>query len=243
MGLVAVARDLADLRERLGRITVGQTYEGEPVTAEDIKAAGALAVVLKDAIKPNLVQTLEGQPAFVHCGPFANIAHGNNSLVADRVGAEARRVRRHRVRLRLGHGDGEVLRHHVSHRRAAPERGGARRHGQGAQAPRRRPGGRRGRDRDRRGEPRAAHRDHQRVRAAGRRRREQVPDRHVRGARARASARHRGRCVRGRDQHGVRGRRSGGDRARRGSGRGRRRAERVRLRLRRSTRRSRRRSA
>jgi len=85
MGLVAVARDLADLRERLGRITVGQTFEGEPVTAEQIKAAGALAVVLKDAIKPNLVQTLEGQPAFVHCGPFANIAHGNNSLVADRV--------------------------------------------------------------------------------------------------------------------------------------------------------------
>jgi formyltetrahydrofolate synthetase len=86
MGLVAVARDLADLRERLGRVTVGQTYEGEPVTAEDIGAAGAMAVVLKDAIKPNLVQTLEGQPAFVHCGPFANIAHGNNSLVADRVG-------------------------------------------------------------------------------------------------------------------------------------------------------------
>jgi len=85
MGLVAVARDLADLRERLGRITVGQTFEGEPVTAEQIKAAGSLAVVLKDAVKPNLVQTLEGQPAFVHCGPFANIAHGNNSLVADRV--------------------------------------------------------------------------------------------------------------------------------------------------------------
>src|SRR6188768_1852410 len=85
MGLVAVSRDLADLRERLGRITVGQNYDGEPVTAEDIKAAGAMAVVLKDAIKPNLVQTLEGQPAFVHCGPFANIAHGNNSLVADRV--------------------------------------------------------------------------------------------------------------------------------------------------------------
>ena len=85
MGLVAVARDLADLRERLGRITVGQTFEGEPVTAAQIKAAGSLAVVLKDAVKPNLVQTLEGQPAFVHCGPFANIAHGNNSLVADRV--------------------------------------------------------------------------------------------------------------------------------------------------------------
>jgi formate--tetrahydrofolate ligase len=85
MGLVAVARDLADLRERLGRITVGQTWEGEPVTAEQLQAAGSLAVLLKDAIKPNLVQTLEGQPAFVHCGPFANIAHGNNSLVADRV--------------------------------------------------------------------------------------------------------------------------------------------------------------
>jgi formyltetrahydrofolate synthetase len=86
MGLVAVARDLADLRERLGRITVGQTFEGEAVTADDLHAAGSMTVLLKDAIKPNLVQTLEGQPAFVHCGPFANIAHGNNSLVADRVG-------------------------------------------------------------------------------------------------------------------------------------------------------------
>jgi formyltetrahydrofolate synthetase len=85
MALVAVARDLADLRERLGKITVGQTYAGERVTAEQIRAAGSMAVLLKDAIKPNLVQTLEGQPAFVHCGPFANIAHGNNSLVADRV--------------------------------------------------------------------------------------------------------------------------------------------------------------
>jgi formate--tetrahydrofolate ligase len=86
MGLVAVARDLHDLRERLGRITVGHTFEGEPVTAEDLKAAGSMTVLLKEAIKPNLVQTLEGQPAFIHCGPFANIAHGNNSLVADRVG-------------------------------------------------------------------------------------------------------------------------------------------------------------
>ena len=85
MALVAVARDLHDLRQRLGAITIGQTYDGEPVTAERLRAAGSLAVLLKDAIKPNLVQTLEGQPAFVHCGPFANIAHGNNSLVADRV--------------------------------------------------------------------------------------------------------------------------------------------------------------
>ena len=86
MGLVAVARDLADLRERLGRITVGRTFDGEPVSAEELGAAGSMAVLLKDVLKPNLVQTLEGQPAFVHCGPFANIAHGNNSLVADRVG-------------------------------------------------------------------------------------------------------------------------------------------------------------
>ncbi|MGH3112603.1 MAG: formate--tetrahydrofolate ligase, partial [Gaiellaceae bacterium] len=64
---------------------VGQTYDGEPVTAEQLRGAGSLAVVLKEAVKPNLVQTLEGQPAFVHCGPFANIAHGNNSLVADLV--------------------------------------------------------------------------------------------------------------------------------------------------------------
>jgi len=86
MGLVAVARDLRDMRERLGRITVAQTFEGESITAEQIGAAGSMAVLLKDVIKPNLVQTLEGQPVFVHCGPFANIAHGNNSLVADRVG-------------------------------------------------------------------------------------------------------------------------------------------------------------
>src|SRR5215204_645058 len=85
MAILAVARDLFDLRKRLGAITVGYTWEGEPVTAEQIRAAGAMTVLLKDAIKPNLVQTLEGQPAFVHCGPFANIAHGNNSLAADLV--------------------------------------------------------------------------------------------------------------------------------------------------------------
>ncbi len=85
MAIVAVASDLHDLRRRLGAITVGQTRSGEPVTAEQLRAAGSMAVLLKETIKPNLVQTLEGQPAFVHCGPFANIAHGNNSLVADRV--------------------------------------------------------------------------------------------------------------------------------------------------------------
>jgi formyltetrahydrofolate synthetase len=85
MAIVAVASDLQDLRQRLGAITVARTFEGEPVTAEELRAAGAMAVLLKDSIKPNLVQTLEGQPALIHCGPFANIAHGNNSLVADRV--------------------------------------------------------------------------------------------------------------------------------------------------------------
>jgi formate--tetrahydrofolate ligase len=83
MAILAVARDLADLRERLGRITVGLSFDGEPVTAEALGAAGSMAVLLKDALKPNLIQTLEGSPALVHAGPFANIAHGNNSLVAD----------------------------------------------------------------------------------------------------------------------------------------------------------------
>jgi formate--tetrahydrofolate ligase len=85
MAIVAVARDLQDLRARLGAITIGSTFEREPVTAEDLQAAGAMTVLLKETIKPNLVQTLEGQPALIHCGPFANIAHGNNSLVSDRL--------------------------------------------------------------------------------------------------------------------------------------------------------------
>jgi formate--tetrahydrofolate ligase len=86
MAITAVARDLFDLRKRLGAITVAYNWDGEAVTAEQLRAAGAMTVLLKDAIKPNLVQTLEGQPAFIHCGPFANIAHGNSSLVADLVG-------------------------------------------------------------------------------------------------------------------------------------------------------------
>ena len=85
MALLAVSRDLHDLRERLGAITVGYDTDGDPVTAEALGAAGAMTVLLKEAVKPNLVQTLEGQPCLMHCGPFANIAHGNNSLIADRV--------------------------------------------------------------------------------------------------------------------------------------------------------------
>jgi formate--tetrahydrofolate ligase len=87
MAIMAVARDLQDLRRRLGAITIAQSFNGRaPITADDLGAAGAMAVLLKDALKPNLIQTLEGQPCLMHCGPFANIAHGNNSLVADLIG-------------------------------------------------------------------------------------------------------------------------------------------------------------
>ena len=87
MAILAVSRDLHDLRQRLGAITVAHSYDGgKPVTAEDLGAAGAMTVLLKDALKPNLIQTLEGQPCLMHCGPFANIAHGNSSLVADLIG-------------------------------------------------------------------------------------------------------------------------------------------------------------
>ena len=86
MAILAVARDLQDLRARMGRITAAYTREGEPVTAEALGAAGAMTVLLKDAIKPNLIQTLEGQPCLMHAGPFANIAHGNSSLIADLLG-------------------------------------------------------------------------------------------------------------------------------------------------------------
>jgi formate--tetrahydrofolate ligase len=86
MAILALATDPQDLRRRLGAITVGYTPEGEPVTAEQVKAAGSMAVLLKEAIKPNLVQTLEGQLCLMHAGPFANIAHGNNSIIADRIG-------------------------------------------------------------------------------------------------------------------------------------------------------------
>ena len=85
MAVLALASDLADLRARLGRMVLATTRDGRPVTADDLKVAGSMTALLKDAIKPNLLQTLEGGPAFVHCGPFANIAHGNNSVLADRI--------------------------------------------------------------------------------------------------------------------------------------------------------------
>ena len=85
MAILCLASSLQDLKERLSRIVVGYTYEGVPVTAGDLKAAGAMTALLKDAIKPNLVQTLEGTPALVHGGPFANIAHGCNSVIATKT--------------------------------------------------------------------------------------------------------------------------------------------------------------
>jgi formate--tetrahydrofolate ligase len=85
MAVLALATDLFDLRARLGRIVMATSTDGKPITAEDLHVAGAMTVLLRDAIKPNLLQTLEGGPAFVHAGPFANIAHGNNSIIADRL--------------------------------------------------------------------------------------------------------------------------------------------------------------
>jgi formate--tetrahydrofolate ligase len=85
MAILALASDLKDLRARLGRIVVAFTSDGKPVTAEDLKVAGSMAVLLRDAIKPNLIQDLEGNPVMVHAGPFANIAQGNNSIIEDRI--------------------------------------------------------------------------------------------------------------------------------------------------------------
>jgi formate--tetrahydrofolate ligase len=85
MAILALASDIRDLRARLGRAVVAEDYRGAPVTLDELKVAGAMTVLLREAIKPNLVQTLEGGPAFIHAGPFANIAHGNSSVIADRI--------------------------------------------------------------------------------------------------------------------------------------------------------------
>jgi len=89
MAVLALATSLRDLRQRMGRIVVGYTSDGQPVTAEELKAAGAMTVIMRDALKPNLLQTLENTPVLVHAGPFGNIAHGNSSVVADLIGIHA----------------------------------------------------------------------------------------------------------------------------------------------------------
>ena len=232
MAIVAVARDLHDLRARLGAITVAQTYEGEPVTAEQLRAAGSMTVLLKETIKPNLVQTLEGQPAFVHCGPFANIAHGNNSLVADRValklgeyivtesgfGSDMGMEKFFDIVCRAGNlrpsavvlvATVKALKHHA---------GRARRRTRG--------------DRGRRGEHDPPPGQHPRLRPERRCRREPVPDRLGRGDRARPRDRARERRVCGRGERGGReGRRGRSCAGRRGRRRSRR-AERLPVRLR-----------
>jgi formate--tetrahydrofolate ligase len=86
MAILALSVSLQDMRDRMGRIVIGSTVDGKPITAEDLRAAGAMTVIMRDAIKPNLMQTLEGTPALVHAGPFGNIAHGNSSVVADLIG-------------------------------------------------------------------------------------------------------------------------------------------------------------
>ena len=191
MAILALATDLPDLRRKLGAITVGYTPAGDPVTAEEIKAAGAMAVLLKDALKPNIVQTLEGQLCFMHAGPFANIAHGNNSIIADRDRAQAGRVRDHRVGLRRRPRDGEVHGHRLPRRRLAAARRRDRRDGAGAAPSRRRrlaregrarADGGRGRDGD--GEPRQAHRERARVRDPAGRRDQHAPGRRAGAARA-----------------------------------------------------------
>jgi formate--tetrahydrofolate ligase len=89
MAIFALARSVPEMRERLGRIVVAYTRDGKPVTAEDIGGAGAMAVIMRDALRPNLLQTLENTPVLVHAGPFGNIAHGNSSVVADLIGIRA----------------------------------------------------------------------------------------------------------------------------------------------------------
>jgi formate--tetrahydrofolate ligase len=85
MAILCLSKDIEDLKQRIGRIILGYTYEDKPFTVDDLGVTGAITVLLKDAIHPNVVQTLEGTPAFIHGGPFANIAHGCNSITATKM--------------------------------------------------------------------------------------------------------------------------------------------------------------
>ena len=212
MAILALAADLQDLRARLGRIIVAATVDGAPVTADDLKVAGAMTVIMRDAIEPNLVQTLEHQPVLLHAGPFGNIAHANNSIIEDRIAlklgdfviTEAGFGSRSRVP--------EVLRHRVPVRRLRAERGRAGHDRSRYEVPRRH-----GVRRSRHGGPRrAAPRDRQPGRARGhlaalrgalRRGDQQLPVRHrgrdradprARGRRRRRDGRRQPRLCRGR---------------------------------------------
>src|SRR5205814_194823 len=89
MAILALCKSIFDLHERTGKMVVAQDESGAPVTAEQLKVAGAMTILLQEAIKPNMLQTLEGTPALVHCGPFANIAHGNSSILSDYIGIKS----------------------------------------------------------------------------------------------------------------------------------------------------------
>jgi methylenetetrahydrofolate dehydrogenase (NADP+) / methenyltetrahydrofolate cyclohydrolase / formyltetrahydrofolate synthetase len=213
MAILALSTSLKDMRERLGRIVIGQNYAKQPVTAEELGVAGAMTVLMKDAIMPNLMQTLEGTPALVHAGPFANIAHGNSQHCRRPDRAQAGRLRGHRVRLRRRHRHGEVLRHQVPLFRADPQRGGAGGHDPRAEDARRRTQGD-GRPRPgpslHRGEPAPAaeglrqpgqaHRDRPPVRRAGGGGHQPVQVRHPGRGRTGAKAGSRDRRLRGRAQ-------------------------------------------
>ena len=145
MAILALTTSLADMRERMGRIVIGTSKAGEPVTADDLGVAGAMTVLMKDAIMPNLMQTLEDTPAFVHAGPFANIAHGNSSIIADQialrlVGEDGYVITESGFGADMRHG--EVHEHQVPGLGPRPERRGARGHGPGPEDARRRPQGR-----------------------------------------------------------------------------------------------------
>ncbi len=113
MAILALTTGLEDLRERIGRVVIGTSKAGEAVTVEDLGVAGAATVLMKDAIMPNLMQTLEGQPAFVHAGPFANIAHGNSSIIADQIALKLADYVVTESGFGARHGHGEVHGHQV----------------------------------------------------------------------------------------------------------------------------------
>ena len=181
MAILGLTTSMKDFRQRLGRIVIGLDEDGRAITAEQLGTAGAMAVLLRDAIKPTLLQTVENTPVFVHAGPFANIAHGNSSIIADLIGPQDGRLRGDGERLRRRHGHGEVHEHQVPLLRPRPGRGGDGVHracAQDAQRPLPRGGGPPARSRahprgypggrGRLREPRQADRERARVRRARR---------------------------------------------------------------------------
>ena len=113
MAVLCLATDMKDLKERLGKMVVAYNYQGQPVTASDIKAVGSMAALLKDALKPNLIQTLEHTPALVHGGPFANIAHGCNSVRATKTALKMADYVHHRGRIWCRFRSRKILRYKV----------------------------------------------------------------------------------------------------------------------------------